>query len=203
MISAATLRVILQVGVAALLTSVVLVAYIAFQIDQRGKVDERRDVDAIVVLGAAQYNGTPSRILEARVAHAVELYHDGLAPILIVTGGKQPGDVTTEAAVARAYALAHDVPESAILVEDRGRTTLESMRTVATILRDHDLRTAVFVSDRTHLLRVLKMAADVGVEGYGSPTTTSPNESTALDRFRATIREIGALGLYFVAGTGT
>ena len=165
--------------------------------------DEAEPAEAIVVLGAAQYNGTPSRILEARVSHAVELYHAGLAPILIVTGGKQPGDVTTEAAVARAYAVAHDVPDSAILIEDRGRTTLESMRTVASILRDHDLRTAVFVSDRTHLLRVLKMAADVGVEGYGSPTTTSPNESTALDRFRATIREIGALGLYFVAGTGT
>jgi uncharacterized SAM-binding protein YcdF (DUF218 family) len=197
------LRDLAKITLATLTGGLLVVGYMSWRIWDQGTRDEARRADAIVVLGAAQYNGTPSRILEARVAHAVELYHDGLAPILIVTGGKQPGDVTTEAAVARAYALAHDVPDSAILVEDRGRTTLESMRTVATILRDHDLRTAVFVSDRTHLLRVLKMAADVGVEGYGSPTTTSPNESTALDRFRATIREIGALGLYFVAGTGT
>lgn len=197
------IRDLAKIALATLTGGLLVVGYMSWRIWDQGTRDEARSADAIVVLGAAQYNGTPSRILEARVAHAVDLYHEGIAPILVVTGGKQPGDVTTEAAVARRYALAHDVPDSAILVEDRGRTTLESMRTVATILRDHDLRTAVFVSDRTHLLRVLKMASDVGIEGYGSPTTTSPNESTALDRFRATIREIGALGLYFVAGTGT
>lgn len=192
-----------RIALATFIGAILVVGYMSWRIWDQGTRDEARNADAIVVLGAAQYNGTPSRILEARISHAVDLYHEGLAPVLIVTGGNQPGDFTTEAAVARRYALAHDVPDSAILVEDRGRTTLESMRTVASILRDHDLHTAVFVSDRTHLLRVLKMAGDAGIEGYGSPTTTSPNESTALDRFRATIREIGAIGLYFVAGTGT
>ena len=197
------LRDLARIALAALTGALLVVGYMSWRIWDQGSRDEARSADAIVVLGAAQYNGIPSRILEARVTHAVDLFHEGLAPVLIVTGGNQPGDFTTEAAVARAYALSHDIPESAILVEDRGRTTLESIRTVAAMLRDRGFHSAVFVSDRTHLLRVLKMASDEGIEGYGSPTTTSPNESTALDRFRATIREIGALGLYFVAGTGT
>jgi uncharacterized SAM-binding protein YcdF (DUF218 family) len=197
------LRDIARIALASLTGALLVVGYTSWRIWDQGSRDEARSADAIVVLGAAQYNGTPSRILEARVSHAVDLFHEGLAPILIVTGGKQPEDFTTEAAVAKAFALSHDVPESAILVEDRGRTTLESIRTVAAILRERGLRSAVFVSDRTHLLRVLKMADDEGIEGYGSPATSSPTESTPLDRFRATIREIGALGLYFVAGTGT
>jgi len=197
------LRDIARIALASLTGALLVVGYTSWRIWDQGSRDEARSADAIVVLGAAQYNGTPSRILEARVSHAVDLFHEGLAPILIVTGGKQPEDFTTEAAVAKAFALSHDVPESAILVEDRGRTTLESIRTVAAILRERGLHSAVFVSDRTHLLRVLKMADDEGIEGYGSPATSSPTESTPLDRLRATIREIGALGLYFVAGTGT
>jgi len=119
-----------------------------------------------------------------------------------VTGGKAAGDRTTEAAVAREYAIQHDVPANAILVEDRGRTTLESMRSVGAMLRDRGMRSAVFVSDRTHLLRVLRMARDQGVTGWGSPTRTSPTDTEPGRRADATIHELAALAVYFVGGVG-
>jgi uncharacterized SAM-binding protein YcdF (DUF218 family) len=187
----------------ALIGIVVVIAvagYAAYRIwDQAGR-DERRAADAIVVLGAAQYDGRPSPLFAARLDHAIELYHEGLAPRLIVTGGKREGDRTTEAASARDYAVRHDVPEDAILVEATSRTTLQSIRGVEALMRDSGLRTAVFVSDPTHMLRVLRMAADVGIDAYGSPTRTSPLERDPVGRLDATVHELGALGVYFLTG---
>jgi uncharacterized SAM-binding protein YcdF (DUF218 family) len=196
------LRDLAKIVLAALTGAFLVAGYTTWRIWEQGGRDESRSADAIVVLGAAQYDGVPSPIFEARLAHAVDLFHGGIAPVLVVTGGKLPADRTTEAAAARAYAVAHGVPDSAILVEDQGRTTLESLRSVARMLDERGLHSAVFVSDRTHMLRVLKIARVEGLEAYGSPTTTSPSEASPIDRLRATIHEIGALGLYFVAGTG-
>jgi uncharacterized SAM-binding protein YcdF (DUF218 family) len=181
---------------------VVLVAYTTARIWEQGARDEQRPADAIVVLGAAQLNGRPSSVFKARLEHAVSLYQAGLAPFLIVTGGKADGDWTTEAAVARAFAIEHGVPAKAILVEDRGRTTLESMRTVGAMMRTRRLRSAVFVSDRTHLLRVLRMARDQALTGWGSPTMTSPTDTDPELRVDATIHEVAALGAYFLGGVG-
>jgi uncharacterized SAM-binding protein YcdF (DUF218 family) len=102
--------------------------------------------------------------------------------------------------VARTYALARGVPPDAILSEDRGRSTLESLTSVAEILRTHDITDAVFVSDRTHMLRVLRVARDQGIVAYGSPTRTSPSDRDPNRRVRATIHELGALGAYFLTG---
>ena len=99
-------------------------AYAVVAIVRQGAVDESRPADAIVVLGAAQYDGVPSAVFASRLQHAVELYHQGIAGILVVTGGKQPGDRFTEADTARTYAVAHGVPKSAILAENKGRNTL-------------------------------------------------------------------------------
>ena len=172
----------------------------SFQIWRQGNADEQRPADAIVVLGAAQYDGRPSPVFEARLAHAVELYHAGISSRLVVTGGKRDGDRTTEAATARAYALAHGVPDGAILVEDQARTTLESVRNVAAVMGGAGLHSAVFVSDRPHMLRVLRMAADAGIAGWGSPTATSPLERDPMARVDATVHELGALAVYFVTG---
>ena len=194
------LRTILQVGVAALIGSVALVAYMALQISERGKLDERRRVDAIVVLGAAQFNGRPSDVFQARLEHAVALWDAGWADWLIVTGGKLPNDNTTEADVARGWAIAHGVPPNRILAEDRGRTTLESLEAVRTIFSDEDLRTGLFVSDETHMLRVLRMAGDLGIKAYGSPTRTSPADLNELRRRSAVLHEIAGLAAYYVGG---
>ena len=194
-------RVLTRVLMLAAAGVVVVAAYGTYRIWDQGEQDERRPADAIVVLGAAQYDGRPSPVFRARLEHAVELYRGGLAPYLVVTGGNAPGDRTTEAAVARDYALAHGVPDKAILVEDKGRTTLESLRSVAKLLHSHELQTAVFVSDRTHMLRVLRMARDQGLTSYGSPTSTSPTDRDVSSRADATVHELGALAFYFVTGT--
>lgn len=185
---------------AAVVGALLLTAWATYRIWDVGNHDDRPRADAIVVLGAAQYNGRVSAILKARLEHAIDLYDSGVARYLIVTGGKAEGDVTTEAASARLYAIGRGVPASAILSEDRGRTTLESLRGTAALLRDHGLETAVFVSDRTHMLRVLRIARDEGITGFGSPTATSPSDSTLDDRFRSTVHELGGLALYFVTG---
>jgi uncharacterized SAM-binding protein YcdF (DUF218 family) len=180
---------------------VAVIGWGAFRIQQQGATDEQRPADAIVVLGAAQYNGRPSPVLEARVRHAVDLYRSGIAPVLIVTGGKATGDRTTEAAAAGFWAIANGVPPDVILAEDKGRTTLESLEAVAVIMRSHHLTSAVFVSDRTHMLRVLRIATDQGIVAWGSPTTTSPVDADLGSRTTATAHELGALALYF-AGAG-
>lgn len=181
--------------------SAALVGYVAFQIGAQGGRDEQRTVDAIVVLGAAQFNGTPGGVFEARLRHAVELYQSGVAPYLIVTGGKLPGDRTTEAATARSWAIAHGVPADAILGEDRGRSTLESLEGVEAIFRERGFTSGVFVSDRTHMLRVLRIATDLGIEGWGSPTHTSPTDLDSSRRTQAMVHEIGGLLAYY-AGVG-
>jgi uncharacterized SAM-binding protein YcdF (DUF218 family) len=190
----------LQVAVAAAVASVALLAYAAYRINAQGAIDERRPVDAIVVLGAAQFDGTPGGVFEARLQHAVALYHDKLARYLVVTGGKLPGDRTTEAATARAWAVANGVPPEAILAEDQGRTTLESLEAVAGIFRQHGLTTGLFVSDETHMLRVLRMASDQGIVAWGSPTRTSPSDRDIVRRQKAMLHELAGLAAYYVGG---
>ena len=179
-----------------------LIGYTTYRIWSRGQLDEQRPADAIVVMGAAQYDGRPSPLFAARLDHAIALYRAGLAPTLVVTGGKADGDRTTEAAAARAYAIARGVPDDAILLEDQSRTTQESIRAVSRVLRDHGLAGALFVSDRPHMLRVIRMATDDGIEAWGSPTATSPIEADAVARLDATVHELGALAAYFVGGPG-
>jgi uncharacterized SAM-binding protein YcdF (DUF218 family) len=191
-----------RVGLAGLAGLLLVIAFTTFRVWDQGNQDGTRPADAIVVLGAAQYNGVPSPIFKARLDHAIDLFKEGVAPHLVMTGGKLPGDRTTEAEAGRAYAVAKGVPADAILVEDEGRTTLESLRSVSQILRNHDLKSAVFVSDRTHMLRVLRIAHDQGIVAFGSPTRTSPIDTSASERLRATVHEVGALAQYFLAGTG-
>jgi uncharacterized SAM-binding protein YcdF (DUF218 family) len=189
------LRDLVLVGLVFILGAGALVGYTAFRIWQVGQQDGRRHVDAIVVLGTAQYNGRPSPSLAARLDHAIALYAEGDAPYLITTGGKLPGDWTTEAEVGRKYAMARAVPDSAILMETTGRSTLESMQNVRAVMEAKGLHTALFVSDRSHMLRVLRLAQDQGIEGWSSPTEASPDYNGPAT-LRATLHELGATGLY-------
>ena len=194
------MRVLARLIIAGLIAGIAIGGYTAYRIWEQGNRDERPPADAIVVMGAAQYDGRPSPVFAARLDHAIELFHAGIAPRLIVTGGKREGDRTTEAASARIYAVQHDVPDEAILAEDTSRTTLQSIRRVAGIMRDEGIGSAVFVSDPSHMLRVLRMASDEGITAYGSPTRTSPVENDAVRRLDAIVHELGALAIYFVSG---
>lgn len=196
------LRDLLLVGLVFALGGCAAVGYTTFRIWQVGQQDTRRHVDAIVVLGTAQYNGRPSPSFAARLDHAIALYKEGDAPYLITTGGKLPGDWTTEGEVGRKYALANAVPDSAILMETTGRSTLESMRNVRAVMDAKGLRTALFVSDRSHMLRVLRLAQDEGIEGWSSPTETSPDYNGPA-MFHATLHELGATALYLLVNQDT
>jgi len=196
------LREVVRIIVATAIAISALLGYTAYRIAAQGERDERRPADAIVVLGAAQFNGVASDVFAARLEHAVALFKDGIAPYLIVTGGKQPGDRTTEAATAHAYARAHGVPANRILMEDHGRSTIESLTAVEVLMRAHNLHSAVFVSDRTHMLRVIRMATDLGIEAWSSPTTTSPTDLDPGRRGRAMLHEVAGLVAYYV-GAGS
>jgi len=196
-------RDLIRLVVVAIAGAILLAAYTSYRIWSQGGRDERRPAAAIVVLGAAQFDGRPSPVFKARLDHALDLYRAGVAPFLVMTGGNAAGDWTTEADVARAFAIEQGVPAAAILLEDRGRNTLESLRAVAALLRGRGVTDAVFVSDRTHMLRVLRIARDQGMTAWGSPTETSPVEADFGRRFDATVHELGALALYFVAGDVT
>jgi uncharacterized SAM-binding protein YcdF (DUF218 family) len=193
------LRDLVLLVLAALLGLTGLVAYATLRIWQQGGSDEMRPADAIVVLGAAQFDGRPSPVFAARLDHAVSLFKDGTAPYLVVTGGKAAGDRTTEAATARAYAMRNGVPADRILLEDRGRTTLESLDGVADLFRERGLHSAVFVSDPTHMLRVLMIAGDLGITSWGSPTPTSRIEVDTIRKLGATVHELGGIALYLFA----
>jgi uncharacterized SAM-binding protein YcdF (DUF218 family) len=136
--------------------------------------DQRRPADAIVVLGAAQYNGRPSPVFRARLDHALQLYHEGLAPRLVVTGGVGRGDTMSEATVARHYLLNRKVPASAVISQPQGRSTEASMTAVAAWLQSARLRRVILVSDPFHMFRLRLEARRTGLEAYTSPTESSP-----------------------------
>jgi len=171
MASARTARLVIS-GTLAFLLAVWATSAIAVVI--WGSRDGARASDAIVVLGAAQYVGRPSPVLRARLDHALDLWERGLAPRLIFTGGTGAGDTTSEAAVSRLYALKRGVPDTAILLENEGRTTRESLEAVSAIMRARHLRTAILVSDPFHMLRLRILSTRYGVNAYTSPTNTSP-----------------------------
>ena len=138
------------------------------------RLDQLEPADAIVVLGAAQYNGRPSPVLKARLDHALELYRRGLAPAIVVTGGIGPGDRMSEATVGDRYLRARGVPDSAIVVRPDGRTTEESMRSVADWMEDREADRVLLVSDPFHMARLRLEARRARLVAFTSPTRTSP-----------------------------
>jgi uncharacterized SAM-binding protein YcdF (DUF218 family) len=156
--------------------------------------------DAIVVLGAAQYEGRPSPVLKARLDHAITLHRRGLAPLLVVTGGRGFGDTTTEAAVSKRYAVRQGVAREAILLEDHGRTTSESMRAVASLLEtsaEHPRR-VILVSDPFHMLRLTVLARRFSLTPVTSPTRTSPISASRETAFRYVLSESVKVPLAFI-----
>jgi len=164
----------------ALIAAAALVGVLAFyglislwQVWSTGRSDQARPVDAIVVLGAAQYDGRPSPQLAARLDQVIELWPQDLAPLVVVTGGNQPGDRFTEAEASASYLIDQGVPESAILLEDAGSTTYESLDRVAEILDARGLDSVLIVTDPYHALRSRLIAQEVGMVAFVSPTETS------------------------------
>jgi uncharacterized SAM-binding protein YcdF (DUF218 family) len=136
--------------------------------------DQRHAAGAIVVLGAAQYNGKPSPVLKARLDHALDLQRAGIAPLLVVTGGIGSGDHESEATVGRRYLVAQGIPDSMVVVIPEGKNTDETMDAVATWVKGRGLRDIVLVSDAFHLARLRVEARQHGLTAYTSPAVESP-----------------------------
>ena len=162
-------------------------------------MDQARPADSIVVLGAAQYDGKPSPVLKARLDHGIALWNQKMGTLLVLTGGQGSGDTTSEAAVGRTYARKRGVPESAILLENKGRTTRESMLAVADTLGKRGMKTAILVSDPFHMLRLWIMGRRFGLTAYTSPTRTSPISPNREKRWRYMLGESwkAPLALFF------
>lgn len=148
------------------------------------RLDQRYAADAIVVLGAAQYNGRPSPVLQARLDHAAELYHGGWSDLIVVTGGIVEGDRMSEATAGRRYLIGVGIPPDSIVVQAEGRSTAGSMDAVASWLLGQGHRRVLLVSDPFHLARLRLVAHGLGLEAFTSPTHTSPISS----RFRTELK---------------
>jgi uncharacterized SAM-binding protein YcdF (DUF218 family) len=144
-----------------------------YQVWSTGRSDQARPVDAIVVMGAAQYDGQPSPQLAARLDHVAELWPQGVAPLVVVTGGNQPGDRFTEAEASADYLSARGVPPDAIAREDAGGSSHESLEGAARLLAERGLTSVLIVTDPYHALRSRLIAQDLGLTAYVSPTPTS------------------------------
>jgi len=165
---------------------------------------ERRDTaqhaSAIVVLGAAQYVGRPSPVLRARLDHAIELWRQGLAPRIIFTGGFGDRDTTSEAAVGQRYAIARGVPARAILIENAGRSTAESLEQVALLMDAEPSREVILVSDPFHMLRLSILARRYGMTPYTSPTRTSPISFSRRESWKYVLAESVKVPIAFLMG---
>ncbi len=156
-----------------LLVAVGWAVWLYVQIDGVAAKDEARPADAIAVFGAAEYRGRPSPVLHARLDHAVELFREGMAPLVITLGGGSDRDQgMTEGGVGRDYLLANGIPYDQIVAETESIDTEEQVAKLAQIARDRHLNSLVVVSDGTHLFRVKKLCEDAGLIVYTSPRPT-------------------------------
>lgn len=187
-----TVRVI--VGV--VLVGLIVVGGTAVRVWQVARIDDNSPAQAIVVLGAAQYSGTPSTVFEARLSQAASLYEQGVAPEIVTVGGKQEGDLYTEAASGRNFLIDQGVPADKIIAVEQGSDTLESIEAVSETLRAQGKSSVVLVSDPWHSLRTRTMARDAGLEAWTSPTRTGPAVYTRESQAHGIARETGALLWY-------
>ncbi|MFD5246711.1 YdcF family protein [Amycolatopsis sp. NPDC058340] len=179
-----------------LLIVVALIGGTAFRVWQVAREDVRDRADVIVVLGAAQYNGRPSEIFQARLAKAKTLYDQGVAKVIVTAGGKKADDNYTEAHAGAQWLRKRGVPVSATLPVGEGSDTLRSLRAVAEQVQQRGWKTAVLVSDPWHSFRARVMADDLGLDAWTSPTHRGPIVQARETQARYIVRETGAL-LYY------
>jgi uncharacterized SAM-binding protein YcdF (DUF218 family) len=177
----------------AVLVGALVVGGTWFRVWQVARVDDRDTADVVVVLGAAQYDGTPSAVLSSRLDHAARLWRSGVAPVIVTVGGRRVGDTYTEAEAGRNYLTSYGVPNKAVVVIGEGRDTLESLRAVARQAGTTGWHTAVIVSDPWHSLRARTMADDLGLVSWTSPTRSGPIVATRAIQVRYIARESVAL----------
>jgi uncharacterized SAM-binding protein YcdF (DUF218 family) len=160
--------------------------------------EEAAPADALVIFGAAEYNGAPSPVLKARLDHGFDLEERGLAPLVITTGGSGGDPQYTEAGVGRDYLIQRGVAETKILADTRSMTTVESVRAVTLLLRQRGKHTCIAVSDGFHLYRIKLIFRSLGITAYASPAPDSPIEADSYLRTLHSLREMVNTSLWYV-----
>jgi uncharacterized SAM-binding protein YcdF (DUF218 family) len=197
------MRALRVIGVLIVLAVVTYPLWLAFSVWAQSHNDENRAADAIVVLGAAQYDGRPSPVFRARLNHGAYLYKEGFSDTIVVTGGKQAGDRFTEAEAGSRYLVAHGIPGGDILRESRGTTTLESLRRVKRIADERGIDSVLLVSDPLHSERIKRLATDLGfAEAYTSPASYVELNRSRATKVRELIHEVVSLIAWEVFGRG-
>lgn len=192
------MRLALKAAAALVAVAVLYVALTFVQVWRAARHDGARPAQAIVVFGAAQFNGVPSPVLAARLDHAIDLYEADLAPVVVVTGGSQPGDKFTEATASANYLIARGVPDERVLREVSGTSSWQSLAAAANFLDDRSIREVLLVSDPFHSLRIRAMATELGLDAHSSPTRTSPIRGMSEARYMA--RETVAVAVGRIVG---
>jgi vancomycin permeability regulator SanA len=190
-----------RIAAAFLVAVGLIVGATAVNIWWTARQDERPVADAILVLGSAQYNGTPSPIFEARLDHALDLYNAGVAPLVITVGGRRVGDLFTEAEAGLSWLAREGIPEEALRAVPDGADTLQSIQAVAALFAEQGLSTAVLVTDPWHALRATRIAQDAGIVASSSPTRQGPAVQTRSTQFRYIVRETAAYLVYRLTGS--
>ena len=192
------MRFVRRLALGVVLVGALVVGGTGFRVWQVAREDDRARADVVVVLGAAQYNGNPSKVLEARLNHAKSLFDGGVAAHIVTGGGRRAGDNYSEADAGARWLAAHGVPRDRVIEVDKGADTLGTLRAVADEVKARGWHSAVIVSDPWHSLRARTIAADVGLDAWTSPTHSGPIVQTRQTQFHYIVRETGAL-LYYRA----
>ena len=172
-------------------------AYVALRVTNVGEREDPRAADAVVVLGTQEYSGWPSTPFRARLDHALSLYEEGLAPLVVIAGGDPEGDSYTEAAAGVRYLEHQGLPSDALLGVG-GNNTYENLREVKALAYRQGLETVLLVSERFHMFRSLVIADDLEIRAYGTPTSTSPRDHNPALRIYYTLREVAAYTAYML-----
>ena len=186
---------VLLLAVVLVLSALLWAAYLALRVTTVGEHDDPRPADAVVVLGTQEYSGWPGPAFSARLDHALSLYEEGLAPLVIIAGGDPEGDSYTEAAAGVRYLETQGLPSDALLAVG-GNNTYENLREVKALAEREGLESVLLASERFHMLRSLVIADDLEIQAYGSPTSTSPRDHVSALRFYYTLREVAAYTAY-------
>lgn len=194
------LRVARRIVAALLLVIVLVVGATAFRVWYVARQDDRPKSDAIVVLGASQFDGKPSTVFRARLQHAKKLYDAGVAPRVITVGGGAPGDRTTEADAGASFLRARGV---VVLPIGKGRNTLQSLEALRVEFRKQGWTTAVLVTDPWHELRARRMASDLGIKAAASPVRAGPAVRDRSTELRYVARETAAYLYYRLFGASS
>jgi len=191
----------LRLLVLAFVVLLLLLAFTAFQVVRTAALEEIHPADAIVVFGAAEYSGHPSPVLRARLDHALEVFHRGMAPVVITTGGAAADPTFSEGGVGRDYLMHRGIPERSLIAETQGRDTSESAVRVGVIMRANGLHSCVAVSDAYHVFRIRKLLEHEGIAPvYVAPRPDSRPHST-WQREVAVLREATSYLLWRVGIT--